>query len=162
MIERLLRRISVLILPEDIELDFRSEIDPDIFILCRFDGIFEDKPCVALERLAVRVRHITEHARDPSVDRPPRHDGDGFRIRMQKKIRTLGGAKPGDGRGINGNSLLHRPRKLARHNCNVLLVSERIDECESDEFHILLFHKFTQIIVGFHAEPPAISAPLRF
>ena len=75
---------------------------------------------------------------------------------MEEQIGMHLIAEAGDGRGIDGNTVLKSPLQLLGHDGNILIASVYIAEGKADEFHILLLdilHDFLGRV--FHIGNPA-------
>ena len=158
LVDRHFRSLSLLVLCKGIELKLRPDVHFKALFLCCPDCLLQQISGILLIRRSVRLVNITEHPADASIHRSPRHNGNRRRIRTKKEIRARLLPEAGNGRTIDGNSLCKCSPQLLRHNGNVLLFSEDIEKCQSNEFHIFLFNEIQYFLIGAHScNPPSVT-----
>ena len=144
------RAVAVIVELENVELDLGAEVHVDATVGRLLDRLLQDPAAVLLEGLPIRILNVTEHPRHTAIDRTPRHDRHGRRIRTKEDVGTDIGPEAAHRTRIDADALTERALQLIRHDRDVLLDAEHIEKSESYKFDILLFHKLEYVFIRIH------------
>ena len=122
----------------------------DATIGCLLDCLLQDPAAVLLEGLTIRILDVAEHSGHTAIDRTPRHDRHGRRIRTKEDVGTDIRAEAAHRARIDADALAERTLQLIRHDRDVLLYTEDIEKSESYKLDILLFHKLEDVFIRIH------------
>ena len=112
LVDRLVCLLAALILPEYIELYFRTEFHFDTLGTSCLHCFPQHIACVALERCSIGVDNIAEHAADSAVRGSPGNDRNGGGIRLQEEVAADVRVESGDRCSVDGNPIFHGPLQL--------------------------------------------------
>ena len=93
---------------------------------------------VALERRAVRVLDVAEHARDAALARAPRQDGERRRVGHGDHVGLVDAREPLDARAVEALALFERLFQLLDRDGEALERAEDVREPQPDELHIVV------------------------
>ena len=135
-VDRRRRLGPIVLLLEQVELDFRMHVEGKAPLLGLGQGLLEDMTRIPQRRLSIRGEHVTEHARGTLRTAAPWKNLEGGRVRLDDHI-VFGHARQTFHRGtVESEPLLECGLKFRRCDGNGFQCSQHIREPQANEAHV--------------------------
>ena len=156
------RRHGIFIGIEQEKFTFGTYLERISHILSLLHRTLQHIAGIAFKRLGVGAIDITDHTRHLALLGSPGEDLQRRQIRIQIHIGFLDPGEAVDGGAVEHAFIVQYTIQLTGCHCNIFQIAKQIRELQTDEFHILFFHKTDDIFLGIivHRYPRFCAACL--